>query len=427
MQLENDSKQIEILLKKNILFYVLGIILFLAITFLLNYIYFTKIDTKAFDESKIFQSKMIETINNSKDKNIDDLEDDLIKVVKEWEPLHVIGIDIIRTHKSGFYIQKSNYKYVQFPNKALLKIDLNKMIYNQANAFLIKTEFSFDDFILATYSIPHIYKNIYFERLIPFILSIIMVFSLMFLLRNKKIVINKENSLFTNFQKYKKVLIIFYFLLLVFSIYKVVDIEYTNEKIEIEQEKVNQFFDNYNANALDEDLAIQCFKDKNYSKALEVFTDLSNKNMTISIYYLGLMYEKGYGVDIDIKRASILYKRSALQGFMVPLIRLRNLILKDNDILNDGTELSKALKNVVLNFNPEQEIVYDSEKNKNLKLLTELINFYHSKNIVTITNDYFYEVGKKNIMDLLFYPEIFNKAIKEVEAFDNQENIENKL
>lgn len=46
MQLENDSKQIEILLKKNILFYVLGIILFLAITFLLNYIYFTKIDTK---------------------------------------------------------------------------------------------------------------------------------------------------------------------------------------------------------------------------------------------------------------------------------------------------------------------------------------------------------------------------------------------
>ncbi len=49
MQLENDSKQIEILLKKNILFYVFGVILFFAIIFLLNYIYFTKIDTKAFD------------------------------------------------------------------------------------------------------------------------------------------------------------------------------------------------------------------------------------------------------------------------------------------------------------------------------------------------------------------------------------------
>lgn len=133
-----------------------------------------------------------------------------------------------------------------------------------------------------------------------------MVFSFDVFLRNKKIVINKENSLFTNFQKYKKVLIIFYFLLLVFSIYKVVDIEYTNEKIEIEQEKVNQFFDNYNANVLDEDLAIQYFKDKNYSKALVIFTDLSNKNMTISIYLSGLLYEKGYGVDIDIKRVDFI-------------------------------------------------------------------------------------------------------------------------
>ena len=403
------------------------ILLFLVITFLLNYIYFTKIDTKAFDESKIFQSKMVETINNSKDKNVDDLEDDLIEVVKEWNSLYVVGIDVTRTHKSSFYIQKSNYKYVQFPNKTLLKIDLNKMINNQAHAFLIKTTLSFDNLILATYSIPHICKNIYFEKFIPFILSMIMVLSLMFLLRNKKIIINKENSLFKNLQKYKKVLIVFYLLLLAFSIYKVVEIEYSNKKNEIEKVKVNQFFDNYKANSLDEDLAIQYFKNKDYSKALEVFTDLSNKNMTVSIYYLGLMYEKGYGVDVDIKKASILYKRSALQGFILPLIRLRNLILKDNDILNDGTELSKALKNLVLNFNPEQEMIYDFEKNKNLKLIAELVKFYNSKNIVTITNDYFYEVGEKNIMDLYFYSEIFKKAIKEVEEFDNQENLENKL
>ena len=102
MQLENDYKQIEILLKKNILFYVFGVILFLVITFLLNYIYFTKIDTKAFDEAKIFQSKMVETINNSKDKNVDDLEDDLIEVVKEWNSLYVVGIDVTRTHKSSY-------------------------------------------------------------------------------------------------------------------------------------------------------------------------------------------------------------------------------------------------------------------------------------------------------------------------------------
>ena len=427
MQLENDSKQIEILLKKNILFYVFGVILFFAIIFLLNYIYFTKIDTKAFDEAKIFQSKMVETINNSKDKNVDDLEDDLIEVVKEWNSLYVVGIDVTRTHKSSFYIQKSNYKYVQFPNKTLLKIDLNKMINNQAHAFLIKTTLSFDNLILATYSIPHICKNIYFEKFIPFILSMIMVLSLMFLLKNQKIIINKENSLFKNLQKYKKVLIVFYFLLLAFSIYKVVDIEYSNKKNEIEKVKKEQFFADYKANSLDEGLAIQYFKDKDYSKALEVFTDLSNKNMTISIYYLGLMYEKGYGVDVDIKKASILYKRSALQGFILPLIRLRNLILKDNDILNDGTKLSKALRNVALNFDPEKNDMFNIEQDKNVKILTELVKFYNSKNIVTITNDYFYEVGKKNFMDLYFYPEKFNKAIKEVEAFDNQENIENKL
>ena len=136
------------------------------------------------------------------------------------------------------------------------------MINNQTHAFLIKTVFSFDNLILATYSIPNIYKNIYFERFIPFILSMIMVLSLMFFLRNKKIIINKENSLFKNIKKYKKVLIVFYFLLLAFSIYKVVDIEYSNKKNEIEKAKVDQFFDNYKANSLDEGLAIQYFKDK---------------------------------------------------------------------------------------------------------------------------------------------------------------------
>ncbi len=40
-----------------------------------------------------------------------------------------------------------------------------------------------------------------------------------------------------------------------------------------------------------------------------------------------------------------------------------------------------------------------------------------------MANNYFYEVGKKIFMDLFFYPEIFNKLIEEVEAFDNQTNI----
>lgn len=59
------------------------------------------------------------------------------------------------------------------------------------------------------------------------------------------------------------------------------------------------------------------------------------------------MYEKGYGVTKDLNRAIILYKKSALNGFYAPLIRLRNLILKDNNLLNDGTALSKTVRNVV--------------------------------------------------------------------------------
>lgn len=127
--------------------------------------------------------------------------------------------------------------------------------------------------------------------------------------------------------------------------------------------------------------------------------------MTISTYYLGLMYEKGYGVNVDINRAVILYKKSTLEGFYSPLIRLRNLILKDDNILNDGIPLSKALKNVALEPNE-----------KNIK---ELLKFYDSKNIPTISNDFYYEFGRVCFNSLINNSAIFDKVIKEVANFDN--------
>lgn len=175
-------------------------------------------------------------------------------------------------------------------------------------------------------------------------------------------------------------------LLVILSIaYKLLEPEYKDLKIYAERINTNYIIDNLEENKKLQNQAIQYFNDKNYSESLKLFTKLSTmNNMTISTYYLGLMYEKGYGVNVDINRAVILYKKSTLEGFYSPLIRLRNLILKDDNILNDGIPLSKALKNLALN---------PDEKN-----ITELLKFYDSKNIPTISNDFYYEFGKNSFI-----------------------------
>lgn len=214
-------------------------------------------------------------------------------------------------------------------------------------------------------------------------------------------IIEKESF----FSRYKIIEIIC--LLVIFSIaYKLLEPEYKNFKLNIEKVDTDFTIKSINENKKLQDEAIKYFDDKNYEEALKLFTKLSTmNNMTISTYYLGLMYEKGFGVNVDINRAVILYKRSTLQGFYTPLIRLRNLILKDNSILNDGMPLSKALKNVALNPNE-----------KNIK---ELLKFYDSKNIPTISNDFYYEFGRVCFNSLINNPAIFDKVIKEVANFDN--------
>lgn len=222
---------------------------------------------------------------------------------------------------------------------------------------------------------------------------------------------NKEetSSKVSFFKKYKRSILFTYLLLLLFSIYKIIEIEYINEKVDIEKINTNYIVDNFEENMKLEKVAIQYFDEKNFSEALKLFTQLSNKNMTISIYYLGLIYEKGYGVDIDLQRAAILYKRSTLQGLYSPLVRLRNLIIKDENILNDGTPLSKALRNVTLDWNKEN--------------ILELLKFYDTKNITTISNDFHYEFGKGCFIDLMNNPQRLDPVIKEIETFDNQINI----
>jgi hypothetical protein len=214
-------------------------------------------------------------------------------------------------------------------------------------------------------------------------------------------IIEKESF----FSRYKIIEIIC--LLVIFSIaYKLLEPEYKNFKLNIEKVDTDFTIKSIKEKKKLQDEAIQYFNDKNYSESLKLFTKLSTiNNMTISTYYLGLMYEKGYGVNVDINRAVILYKKSTLEGFYSPLIRLRNLILKDDNILNDGIPLSKALKNVALEPNE-----------KNIK---ELLKFYDSKNIPTISNDFYYEFGRVCFNSLINNPAIFDKVIKEVANFDN--------
>lgn len=206
--------------------------------------------------------------------------------------------------------------------------------------------------------------------------------------------------------RHKKIILILYFSVLFFTIYKVVNIEYQNFKIDADKINTNYVLYYYKENAEIENEAIKYFINKDYSKALNILTKLSNQNFGISSYYLGIMYEKGYGVSKDLNRATILYKKSALNGFYAPLIRLRNLILKDNNVLNDGTGLSKAVRNVALEPNE-----------KNIK---KLLEFYDSKNIPTITNSFDNKFGKNNFIQLLKNPSLFDIVISEEEEFDKK-------
>lgn len=209
--------------------------------------------------------------------------------------------------------------------------------------------------------------------------------------------------------RHKKIILIIYFSVLFFVIYKVVSIEYKNSKIDMERSNAIYVLENYNKNKELQNEAIKYFFYKDHSNALNLFTKLSNQNFGVSSYYLGIIYENGYGVTKDLNRATILYKKSALNGFYAPLVRLRNLILKDNNILNDGTALSKAVRNVALEPNE-----------KNIK---KLLEFYDLKNIPTITRDSDYEFYKYYFIKLLENPSIFDTVIKEVEEFDNIMNI----
>jgi TPR repeat protein len=58
----------------------------------------------------------------------------------------------------------------------------------------------------------------------------------------------------------------------------------------------------------------KAFADKNYAKALEVFSPLADQEVAEALYYIGFMHMKGFGVPQDHKVAAEWYEKAAEKG-----------------------------------------------------------------------------------------------------------------
>jgi len=63
--------------------------------------------------------------------------------------------------------------------------------------------------------------------------------------------------------------------------------------------------------------AEQALSNGNYEKALDIWQILSNRGNLIAINNLSFMYERGYGVTRNQKKAVTLYKKAAEGGIAV--------------------------------------------------------------------------------------------------------------
>ena len=89
--------------------------------------------------------------------------------------------------------------------------------------------------------------------------------------------------------------------------------------------------------------AEQALSDGNYEKALEIWKTLSNKGNLIAINNLGFMYERGYGVIRNPKKAVALYKKAAEGGIAVAQFNYGEALFLGNGIKKDNTEAKKWL------------------------------------------------------------------------------------
>jgi len=83
--------------------------------------------------------------------------------------------------------------------------------------------------------------------------------------------------------------------------------------------------------------AIEEFDKKNYREAYKLFIKENFNENPISFYYLGIMNEKGLGIEIDTQKAVELYERGSELNeknclYIMGLIYLNGLYNKPSDI-----------------------------------------------------------------------------------------------
>ena len=60
---------------------------------------------------------------------------------------------------------------------------------------------------------------------------------------------------------------------------------------------------------------LAAYNNKDYKKAMELWTELADRGYSQAQYNLGLMYSDGQGVKQDYKKAVELYQKAADQGY----------------------------------------------------------------------------------------------------------------
>jgi len=89
--------------------------------------------------------------------------------------------------------------------------------------------------------------------------------------------------------------------------------------------------------------AEQALSNGNYEKALDIWQILSNRGNLIAINNLGFMYERGYGVTRNQKKAVALYKKAAEGGIAVAQFNYGEALFLGNGIKKDYIEAKKWL------------------------------------------------------------------------------------
>ena len=103
------------------------------------------------------------------------------------------------------------------------------------------------------------------------------------------------------------------------------------------------------------DLALTAFKSGDYETASESFLPLANSGDARAQNMLGLMYERGYGVDQDFDKAASWYLKAANKGLAAAQIRIAQMYIQGRGVQRDYWEAMKWSRKAAIQGNAEAE------------------------------------------------------------------------